>query len=1053
MPTLDNINLFANGGPTGNSLEDEYRSLVAVFDTPAVMGSPPSFEEFVAMRQKSQAADTARQTMTQELGAGNVKKAYEEGFTQLPIMEQLGTYVFPPTGIPIESYETAYFADEAGFGLKSPKEFALDVLNPTKNIFQKLPVKAEDPMSAVLAPLSALGAAGGIGELANIPKAGLMALRRMNQKTMDGGGGGGIGGLPPDAFEADVNRFALDPSSGIKSPTIESLIRNAPKNLKGKQITDWLNSKGAPSKGVKPKELPFLKIDRFIEENPNATISDVVQHAGDSKITIDVTSYKDIGEPGSDFYFETTTPEFDPLDSSYKNSRSMVDLVKDDTESYGNDLVDLYNSYRTSKMIRTNSEEGIPPKIYDYDEITDEGLAQLDIDRDTLFEDLGDGLYKYNPYILTEPQGTGLVGDTSGTFTFGNDDVGYQTFINGERADLARYGYSDVAYSQAEAEIRLQNIMEQEEMIDMGMYGGEQRYKNYVDSTLPGGKNYEEKVYTYENADESIDGLAHFDDDNQIAHMLGRDRVLEDGTVSKHADEIQSDLHKRGLQYGYKNPVKDANTVKQIEQSSRESYRLHQKVIKTMRDELEEIKALSEKHPELKKYQGEYDYLDKDLAIRQLGAEDFGTIEFKNDADLQTFREHLRTRYGDSATIEDFGVPNKIQLLEEYVTKRESELDKFTKDKYGISRDGFSYRASSEIDVMNGTPEEVKTVLKEFRKLVNEPNYAKKINKIDKLSSESTALIDNATETFLMDLARFNQQYPDANTTSIMTYAKIISKGRENTGRIFESAYKALRDAELNVLSERANLDLDTLADPRNIDVTNPALAKLLDADLSFRETPVTVKKQIINLEDKQKQLRSLRDETTIDPEKFFDTMDNTSEDLMSIRNIDRDISSEITKINNKAPDYPFKGDDYAEMVIKNMIMDAISEGKAAVSVSASPAVVARYSQQEAEFFPRFYDKTIPNMMEKLAKKYGGDFERGSLNLEDTFGEPRTFYADSPITYSDVEIDNAKANIIRITPEMRDKILKEGLPSMYMGGKVSKSNSMDRPIVGNRREM
>ena len=30
-------------------------------------------------------------------------------------------------------------------------------------------------MSAVLAPLSALGAAGVIGELANIPKAGLMA--------------------------------------------------------------------------------------------------------------------------------------------------------------------------------------------------------------------------------------------------------------------------------------------------------------------------------------------------------------------------------------------------------------------------------------------------------------------------------------------------------------------------------------------------------------------------------------------------------------------------------------------------------------------------------------------------------------------------------------------------------------------------------------------------------------------------------------------------------------------------------------------------------------
>ena len=46
-----------------------------------------------------------------------------------------------------------------------------------------------------------------------------------------------------------------------------------------------------------------------------------------------------------------------------------------------------------------------------------------------------------------------------------------------------------------------------------------------------------------------------------------------------------------------------------------------------------------------------------------------------------------------------------------------------------------------------------------------------------------------------------------------------------------------------------------------------------------------------------------------------------------------------------------------------------------------------------------------------------------------------------------------QANIIRITPEMREKIIREGLPQMYMGGKVSKSNSMDKPIAGNVREM
>ena len=40
----------------------------------------------------------------------------------------------------------------------------------------------------------------------------------------------------------------------------------------------------------------------------------------------------------------------------------------------------------------------------------------------------------------------------------------------------------------------------------------------------------------------------------------------------------------------------------------------------------------------------------------------------------------------------------------------------------------------------------------------------------------------------------------------------------------------------------------------------------------------------------------------------------------------------------------------------------------------------------EAQFFERFYDKTLPKSMDKIAKKYSGKFERGGLDLEDTFG-------------------------------------------------------------------
>ena len=51
------------------------------------------------------------------------------------------------------------------------------------------------------------------------------------------------------------------------------------------------------------------------------------------------------------------------------------------------------------------------------------------------------------------------------------------------------------------------------------------------------------------------------------------------------------------------------------------------------------------------------------------------------------------------------------------------------------------------------------------------------------------------------------------------------------------------------------------------------------------------------------------------------------------------------------------------------------------------------------------------------------------------------------------EIEAHRAIGIDLTDGMKRKIIQDGLNNMYMGGKVSKSNSMDRPIAGNVREM
>ena len=221
-----------------------------------------------------------------------------------------------------------------------------------------------------------------------------------------------------------------------------------------------------------------------------------------------------------------------------------------------------------------------------------------------VIEEYAQRVYEDNPYILIEPKGEGFVGGDK-TFAYGNDDVGYHTFINGERIKMEDYGYDDVAYSETEAKVRLQRILEEREDIDIGMYEGNQRYKTYVDETLPGGKNYTEKVYTFENTDEFAPPLGHFDEDTQIAHKLGRDRLLEDGTLSVHADEIQSDFHKEGSKYGYIDPEQDKEIRLDL---GRMSSKISME-FKELKDKVFKFYIKTNKKIELKKFKKDFEIL------------------------------------------------------------------------------------------------------------------------------------------------------------------------------------------------------------------------------------------------------------------------------------------------------------------------------------------------------------------------------------------------------------------------------------------------------------
>ena len=76
--------------------------------------------------------------------------------------------------------------------------------------------------------------------------------------------------------------------------------------------------------------------------------------------------------------------------------------------------------------------------------------------------------------------------------------------------------------------------------------------------------------------------------------------------------------------------------------------------------------------------------------------------------------------------------------------------------------------------------------------------------------------------------------------------------------------------------------------------------------------------------------------------------------------------------------------------------------------------------------------------MKKLANRYDGKFVKGKIDVDDTFGEGASRFTEGEIFADNPRNELVKSNIIRITPEMREKILKEGLETFGTGGPVGK---------------
>jgi hypothetical protein len=98
------------------------------------------------------------------------------------------------------------------------------------------------------------------------------------------------------------------------------------------------------------------------------------------------------------------------------------------------------------------------------------------------------------------------------------------------------------------------------------IYDRQQRLKNVLEDptkygqyTIPNGENYREILLKLpEKVKYDLEGFrsSHFNDPNILAHMRVADRTGPNGEKVLHLEELQSDWHQKGRQYGYKEPQK-----------------------------------------------------------------------------------------------------------------------------------------------------------------------------------------------------------------------------------------------------------------------------------------------------------------------------------------------------------------------------------------------------------------------------------------------------------------------------------------------------------------
>jgi hypothetical protein len=1070
-----------------------------------------TYEGFLKAKEKKLVSDQ-RMQVAQALAEGDTDKAYE-GFTELPMVtDQFPAYMTPVLGNIIDEKERRYFAEKAGRELKDPRDVELEMLmaSDPRDVKQ---FTTQDPVSGAMSTLAGVSSLIGIGEGPTMLKAGIMgafpSLRRgMVAKSMDGQGGGGIGGLSKQEFtQKEIDTKARD--GMFISPLNRYLITTAPKNLKGQALLDHIKANQSKG-GYKADEIRYTGVEEYIKENPEATTQELIDYASENKPRIVVETLGDEAD-SQDIFLPERVEAIDPIsmeDHSIRRADEKFDELQEgdikfepytinarfDEMFYEGDIDQTMRDNVKSRMadFRTGLDDNaIQPKDY----LAPDELAALS--RQLAKED-----FYSSPYNIIElDEGVGV--DLK---AYGNDDVGYVLIQDGERVELegdVRIGTAGEAQNQMKILLR-----DQGEVYNMSGIDGEVEFKGYVlNKTMPhvNGKDYQEMKLLMPSLEargfKTFKG--HYNEDYEIGTLAKVDSKLDDGSATMHIPEFQADVHQKGASTGYDTP-KDKKYYDEvlIPQAVKDFEAQAKRILGD--DEFNRLKTL---------YADEYNVDDGFLPPeKQYKARDHFVLKKISDKIKSNYRVTPSTWY-DYAQLDKIMakglapeyphqeyVPAVVKQMVAKAIDEGKDTISFPTSTSILERTGKKPRKVGNIEVAQvSAPTELDKQTYELAKNTEDLETQFTVN--PEFPNEQNIYFGNMENVIehivdLKSMDRKLKQFPDVDFSSpntrrqyldfeITMYRDTLDDPAFNVQKLddFARSYEQKLNKLGYEIVERAdpsvNPKLQKLYDEHDDEIESLAGQQLrtMEADVLESTQPLTAKA-----------LREGYSHTDLDSALLYNKNTDT---FITTKNLENDALAKITSQGEFVIRDPSLEDiggaaikPYATYQsierafgssVAKQIRKLAEEGKIPQSYGSyfydladgnrnynSARLIYTFEKTlpysldvnktiGGEKFITDYDKKIPSELKKIAKDYGGKFEEGKLDAEAVYGSKLNLEGEDLNTF--MPDKRLGVNILRITPEMRDKVIKEGMASMYKGGIVNKVKSMDKPIQGNRREM